>query len=80
MLGDELNMCWTCLSERITDVGFYVLAHISEVLCYVTSDNMKRACADHLVPLPAGFIDVFYKIGILPDWVSNNAHRVSLIG
>ena len=79
MLGDELNVGRTGLSERVTDVGFYVLAQISEVLCYVTSDNMKWACADHLVPLPAGFINVFYKIGILPDWVSNNAYRISLI-
>jgi hypothetical protein len=80
MLGDELNVGGTCLSERVTDVRFHVLAQISEVFRYVTPDYMKRACADHLVPLSAGFINVFNKIGILPNRVSNNAHRISLIG
>lgn len=80
MLGDELNVGRTGLSERVTDVGFYVLAQISEVFRYVTPHYMKRACTDHLVPLSAGFINVFNKIGILPNRVSNNAHRISLIG
>ena len=34
MLGDELNVGGTCLSERVTDVGFYVLAQILEVFRY----------------------------------------------
>jgi hypothetical protein len=80
VLGDELNVCGAGLSERIADVGFNVLAQVSEVFCYVTPYNMKWTCANQLVPLPAGFINIFYKIGILPDGVSNNAHRISLIG
>ena len=79
MLGDELDVCRTRLPKRITDVGFYVLPQISEVLRYVTPDHVKRARANHFVPLPARFINVFNKIGILPNRVSNNAHRISLI-
>ena len=80
MLGDELYVCGASLAECIADIGFNVFAKISKVLRNVTSDHMKRAGADHFVPLSAGFINVFHKIGILPDGVSNNAHRISLIG
>ncbi len=80
MLGDELYMRRPGLAERITDVGFNVSCKVLEVFCGMTPDNMKRACANQFVPLSAGFINIFYKIGALSDGVSDNAHRISLIG
>ena len=80
MLGDELYMCGPGLAERIADVGFNVFTKVLEIFRHVAPDNMKWTCANQLVPFSAGFINIFYKVGILPDGVSNNAHRISLFG
>lgn len=80
MLGDELYVGGPGLAEGIADVGFNVFTKVSEILRHVAPNNMKGTCANQFVPFSAGFINIFYKVGILPDGVSNNAHRISLIG
>ena len=80
MLRDELYMCRTRLAEGITDICFYGFAEVPEVFRDMIPHHMKWTSAYHLVPFSAGFINVFYKIGVLPDGMSNEAHGISLFG